>query len=206
VTIRATDPDASRRVYALLLAELGSTPHQDGWGDFSVAAADDEHPATRGLHIGFGAPSRAHVDAFWRAGLTAGWHDDGEPGPRPQYGDDYYGGFLRDPDGNSAEAVHHGNLRRGGTVDHLWIRVGDVEAARRFYEDVGRLAGFGLRRSLPGRVQMSAGNGSFSLVAGRPSEHVHLTFAAADPAAAGWRRDPDGNLVELVRHGRRGLL
>ena len=53
-------------------------------------------------------PSRAHVDEFWRAGTEAGYRDDGAPGPRPQYSPDYYGGFLLDPDGNSAEAVHHG--------------------------------------------------------------------------------------------------
>jgi catechol 2,3-dioxygenase-like lactoylglutathione lyase family enzyme len=40
--------------------------------------------------------------------------DDGAPGPRPQYGGDYYGAFLLDPDGNSAEAVHHGSLREHG--------------------------------------------------------------------------------------------
>ena len=61
---------------------------------------------TRGLHVGFGAPSREHVDAFWQAGVEKGYPDDGR-GARPQYREDYYGGFLRDPDGNSAEAVHH---------------------------------------------------------------------------------------------------
>ena len=59
---------------------------------------------TRRLHIGFAAPSREHVDAFWRAGTEAGYQDDGAPGPRPQYHADYYGAFLLDPDGNSAEA------------------------------------------------------------------------------------------------------
>ena len=67
---------------------------------------DREHPVTRGLHVGFRAPSRAAVDAFWQAGIDAGYRDDGAPGPRTEYGPDYYGGFLLDPDGNSAEAVH----------------------------------------------------------------------------------------------------
>ena len=43
-------------------------------------------PPTTGLHAGFVAPSRAHVDAFWRAGIAAGHPSDGEPGPRPEYG------------------------------------------------------------------------------------------------------------------------
>jgi hypothetical protein len=42
---------------------------------------------------------RAQVDAFWQAGVDAGYRDDGEPGPRTQYGPSYYGGFLLDPDG-----------------------------------------------------------------------------------------------------------
>jgi hypothetical protein len=37
-----------------------------------LAAGDDDDPVTRGLHIGFAAPSREHVDEFWRAGTAAG--------------------------------------------------------------------------------------------------------------------------------------
>ena len=36
---------------------------------------------------------------------THGGSDDGEPGPRPDYGPDYYGAFVRDPDGNKIEAA-----------------------------------------------------------------------------------------------------
>jgi len=60
---------------------------------------------TRGLHVGFRAPDRAAVDAFWQAGIDAGHPHDGAPGPRTVYGPDYYGGFLLDPDGKQ---------RRGG--------------------------------------------------------------------------------------------
>ena len=111
-------------------------------GRLLARAGGRREPVTRRLHIGFAAPSREHVDAFWRAGTAAGYESDGEPGPRPQYSDDYYGAFLLDPDGNSVEAVHHGSLRNGGNVDHLWIRVSDVEAATHFYETVGPAAGF----------------------------------------------------------------
>jgi hypothetical protein len=100
---------------------------------------------TRRLHIGFGASSREHVEAFWRAGTDAGHRDDGAPGPRPEYRDDYYGSFLLDPDGNSVEAVHHGDIRPPGHIDHLWIRVADVAAARRFYELIAPYAGYRLR-------------------------------------------------------------
>ena len=66
---------------------------------------------TRRLHIAFVAPSRAHVHAFWQAGIEAGYRDDGAPGLRPQYRDDYFGAFLLDPDGNNVELVNH---NRGG--------------------------------------------------------------------------------------------
>ena len=136
---------------------------------------------TRRLHIGFAAPSREHVDAFWRTGTAAGYESGGEPGPRPQYSDDYYGAFLLDPDGNSIEAVHHGSLRNGGNVDHIWIRVSDVEAATHFYETVGPAAGFRVGSELADRTNFACISGSFSVVAGaEPSENVHLAFAAAD--------------------------
>ena len=69
--------------------------------------------------------------------------------PRPEYSADYYGSFLLDPDGNSAEAVHRAGMRREGVIDHLWIRVADLERAKRFYETVASYPGFVLRGVLP---------------------------------------------------------
>ncbi len=37
--------------------------------------------------------------------LHVGASPDGEPGPRPHYGEPYYGCFLRDPDGHKIEAM-----------------------------------------------------------------------------------------------------
>jgi catechol 2,3-dioxygenase-like lactoylglutathione lyase family enzyme len=238
VTIRVADRSASERFYATVLATLGierdhSDDHGVEWEDFSLGQTTPGHPVTRGLHIAFVAPSRAHVDAFWDAGTAAGAPDDGPPGPRPQYRDDYYGAFLRDHDGNSAEAVHHGALRRGpGYVDHLWIRVRDVAAARSFYEQVAPHAGFAIGTDTPERVLFRGSSGSFSVVAGPPTEHVHVAFGVDDDArvqafhrelvAAGYQNngapgerseyhpgyygafvlDPDGNNVELVNHHR----
>jgi catechol 2,3-dioxygenase-like lactoylglutathione lyase family enzyme len=189
VTLRASDRAASEDFYAVVLKALGVEPtHRDGelveWSDFSLMQATDERGPTRRLHLGFAAPSRAHVDAFWRAGIEAGHPDDGRPGPRPQYREDYYGAFLLDPDGNSAEAVHHGALGRGGVLDHLWIRVADVAAARSFYLTVAPHAGLRLRDDGPERVRFAGASGSFSLVAGRrPST---CTWRSARPATATW--------------------
>jgi catechol 2,3-dioxygenase-like lactoylglutathione lyase family enzyme len=58
-------------------------------------------------HTGFEAKGRTQVQAFHAAGLEAGGTSDGPPGPRPHYGETYYGSFLLDPDGNSVEAVTH---------------------------------------------------------------------------------------------------
>src|SRR5829696_6610762 len=111
VAIAVSDLAASERFYRTVLSVLGAEPSSAGaelveWDDWDIGATDREHPVTRGLHVGFRAPSREAVDAFWQAGIDAGYRDDGPPGPRTIYGSDYYGGFLLDPDGNSAEAVH----------------------------------------------------------------------------------------------------
>jgi catechol 2,3-dioxygenase-like lactoylglutathione lyase family enzyme len=235
VTIRASDRGASERFYETVLRTLGveqthSGEHYPEWDDFSLAQADDDKTVTRRLHIAFMAPSRADVDEFWRVGTEAGYRDDGAPGPRPQYSKDYYGAFLLDPDGNSAEAVHHGEVGKG--IDHLWIRVADVAASKRFYEIVAPHAGFRLNRDLPDRAQFTAPSGSFSVVAGAPTEQVHVAFPATDNATvdafhraateAGYRDngppgerpvyhagyygayvlDPDGNNIEVVNHNR----
>jgi catechol 2,3-dioxygenase-like lactoylglutathione lyase family enzyme len=193
VTLRATDREASERFYDTVLATLGV--ERGGWSDFAVEQADAERPATRGLHIGFVAPSRAEVDEFWRTGTAAGYRDDGAPGPRPQYVEDYYGAFLLDPDGNSAEAVHFEGMRRGGLVDHLWIRVGEVAASKRFYETVAPRAGFQLGTDTPERAQFEGESGSFSVLTGTPTQHLEMAFAASEP---GELIDPDGNTVKLV--------
>ena len=60
-----------------------------------------------GIHVAFTARTRAEVDSFYRAALSAGGRDNGAPGPRPHYHKHYYGAFVFDPDGNNIEAVCH---------------------------------------------------------------------------------------------------
>ena len=59
------------------------------------------------VHVAFAAPSRAAVDAFYRAAIAAGGKDNGSPGLRPHYHPDYYGAFVLDFDGHNIEAVCH---------------------------------------------------------------------------------------------------
>lgn len=58
-----------------------------------------------GVHAAFVAESRADVDAFHAAALAAGGTDEGAPGLRPHYHEDYYAAYVRDPDGNKLQAV-----------------------------------------------------------------------------------------------------
>ena len=157
VGIAVSDLAASERFYRTVLSVLGVEPtHADAelveWDDFDIGPTDREHPVTRGLHVGFRAPDRAHVDAFWQAGVDAGHRDDGAPGPRTQYGPTYYGGFLLDPDGNSVEAVHGERSQSvpDGRIDHLWLRVQDLRASRRFYATIAPYAGHRARRRRAG--------------------------------------------------------
>jgi catechol 2,3-dioxygenase-like lactoylglutathione lyase family enzyme len=90
VTIRVSDRVASEPFYDTVLATLGiektgTDEDYAEWDDFSLGGASEAKPVTRRLHVAFAAPSREHVDEFWRAGVEAGYREDGEPGPRPQY-------------------------------------------------------------------------------------------------------------------------
>ncbi len=60
-----------------------------------------------GVHLGFIAADKQQVHAFWEAALAAGALPDGEPGPRAEYGEAYYGCFVRDLDGHKIEATYY---------------------------------------------------------------------------------------------------
>ncbi len=190
VSIRAGNQAASERFYRTVLGPIDIEPDRAEdllveWADFSIAPADGAHPATRNLHVAFVAPTRAHVEEFWRAGVTAGYEQDGAPGERPQYTPSYYGAFLRDPDSNSVEAVHHSDTRRGGHIDHLWIGVRELDAAEAFYATVARHTGLRAGRRWEHGVQFRGAWATLSLVAdGRPpTEGLHIAFPAPDRQA-----------------------
>ena len=221
VDIRVSDRDASRRFYSTVLGEPSYTDADiEEWLDLGIVEADADHPVTRHLHVAFAARSENEVDAFWRRGVEAGYANDGEPGPRPQYSPDYYGGFLLDPDGNSVEAVYRaGRTESGSPIDHLWLGVAGLEASRGFWETVAPVLGLQVEDArLPGLVVVTRHRRHLMLVPGRaPTENLHLAFPVADDEAvagfngaatdAGYRvgtfvLDPDGNNVEAVNHPR----
>jgi catechol 2,3-dioxygenase-like lactoylglutathione lyase family enzyme len=58
-------------------------------------------------HFAFKAKTREAVRAFYDAAIKAGGQDNGAPGLRPHYHDNYFGAFVLDPDGHNIEAVCH---------------------------------------------------------------------------------------------------
>jgi len=60
-----------------------------------------------GLHFCFLAKDRAAVDAFHAAALEAGGKDNGKPGVRTEYSENYYAAYVHDPDGHNIEAVSY---------------------------------------------------------------------------------------------------
>lgn len=74
-----------------------------------VGPAFNGDPAApgNGVHIAYLVKDRATVDAFYAAALDNGGTDEGPPGLRPHYHPNYYGAYVRDPDGNKLQAVCH---------------------------------------------------------------------------------------------------
>lgn len=80
----------------------GVPPHPDFW-----LGEHDSGEGFRESHIAFAADSRDLVVAFFDAAIAAGAEVLHEPRVWPEYHPDYFGAFVRDPDGNNVEAVCH---------------------------------------------------------------------------------------------------
>ncbi len=119
VTVGTNDFERAAAFYDAVLATLdhgrftsggdhvgyGSPDGSKFWllSPFDKAAASPGN----GSHVAFLAPNRAAVRAFHAAALANGGSDEGPPGPRPHYHRNYYGAYVRDPDGNKIQAVCH---------------------------------------------------------------------------------------------------
>ncbi|QND60754.1 VOC family protein [Mesorhizobium huakuii] len=115
ISVGVRDANTSKRFYDAALKPLGYTclsqsPGSLGYGAQSAVLWVNEAarpvPADEksGLHFCFAAPTRDSVDAFHAAALREGGSDNGSPGLRSAYGDDYYAAFVIDPDGYRLEA------------------------------------------------------------------------------------------------------
>jgi catechol 2,3-dioxygenase-like lactoylglutathione lyase family enzyme len=115
VSIGVSDIAKARAFYDAVLPPLGYTRLSSGdaslgYGKESVVlwisrtkSPVKADPAS-GLHFCFDAPNRKSVDAFHKAALATGGRDNGKPGLRADYGDNYYAAFVIDPDGYRLEA------------------------------------------------------------------------------------------------------
>ena len=110
--LKVSDRERAKAFYTPALAPLGYTVVMDGqWGTGYGAGKpdlwlEDGQPTDR-IHVALKARNRAAVDAFYQAAIAAGGTDNGAPGIRAHYHANYYGAFVRDPDGHNIEAVCH---------------------------------------------------------------------------------------------------
>jgi catechol 2,3-dioxygenase-like lactoylglutathione lyase family enzyme len=94
--------------YALGVRRVHDSPHAIAYGADAPCfwiVTRGRRPAPGYGHVAFRAAGRVAVDGAHAAGIAAGGRDDGEPGPRPNYGPRYYAAYLLDPDGLRVEIV-----------------------------------------------------------------------------------------------------
>ena len=116
VSIQCADVRVSAVFYDSVLATVGGRRILDfgeviGFGvppmpDFWIGPRSTGE-GFREAHIAFATPDRDSVRAFFDAARAAGAEVLHEPRVWPEYHADYYGAFVRDPDGNNVEAVCH---------------------------------------------------------------------------------------------------
>jgi catechol 2,3-dioxygenase-like lactoylglutathione lyase family enzyme len=116
LSIQCANFEASASFYDDVLSHVGGGRVLDfgtviGYGlpqfpNFWIGPLTTGEP-NREVHIAFQAADRAAVRAFFDAAVARGAEVLHEPRVWPEYHPDYYGAFVRDPDGNNVEAVCH---------------------------------------------------------------------------------------------------
>ncbi|HEX3944086.1 MAG TPA: VOC family protein [Rhizomicrobium sp.] len=119
VSVGVRDVERAAKFYDPVLKALGYKrvmeflPYAIAYGEnrdrpeFWIGQPHNRQPASvgNGTHVGFSAKSKQAVNKFHAEALKAGGSNNGEPGPRPDYGPSYYGAFIYDLDGNKIEAI-----------------------------------------------------------------------------------------------------
>jgi catechol 2,3-dioxygenase-like lactoylglutathione lyase family enzyme len=114
VTVPVRDYAESKRFYERALEPLGMCLLLDwpagrkAW--FGARGAPGslwlcESEAAGTLELTLGAGDSGSVESFHAAALAAGARSEWEPGMRPEFNRHYYAARVRDPDGNSLEAM-----------------------------------------------------------------------------------------------------
>ena len=116
VSIGVADVDAAGEFYDAALSPLGYDRYveneamigytsETGDSAFFLRRDDGSQSPSSGSHIAFAAPDRTAVNEFYHTAVDAGAADDGEPGVRPEYSENYYAAYVVDPHGYRIEAV-----------------------------------------------------------------------------------------------------
>ena len=119
ISIGVSDLQASTAFYKAVLSPLDyelrddrpetvgfgrrGKPHSEFW--LNARPGMPKVPADSGTHICLRTRTPEAVKAFYDAAIRLGATDDGAPGTRPHYSDNYYAAFIRDFDGNRIEVV-----------------------------------------------------------------------------------------------------
>ena len=113
-SLTVADVASSKAFYRAALGPLGYAVIMEwqqyaGFGvppkpDFWIGQGKPNVPP---IHVAFRAQNRKEVDAFYKAAMAAGGRDNGPPGLRPHYHENYYGAFVLDPNGHNIEVVCH---------------------------------------------------------------------------------------------------
>ncbi len=118
LSIQCADVLASAAFYDAVLAPIGGVRVMQfdegrviGFGippvpDFWIGPIETGN-GFRESHIAFEAPNRDAVRAFQAAAVALGAEVLHEARVWPEYHPNYFGAFVRDPDGNNVEAVCH---------------------------------------------------------------------------------------------------
>ena len=117
ISLHVSDIKASATLYDAMLSALH---YKRVWTDkyavgYGIKAGEDQFAINQkgkpvgspgeGFHLAFAAKSREDVDNFYAAGIKNGAKDNGAPGLRPHYGENYYAAYVLDLDGHNIEAV-----------------------------------------------------------------------------------------------------
>lgn len=121
VMIGSNDVAKARTYYDAVMAEIGGKVVAEympyavcyelrGGGRVWVSMPHDQKTATpgNGNMVGLLCESEDEVREVHAAALANGGTNEGDPGPRPQYGPDFYGAYARDLDGNKMSFVNFG--------------------------------------------------------------------------------------------------
>jgi catechol 2,3-dioxygenase-like lactoylglutathione lyase family enzyme len=116
VSVQCADVEASSAFYDAVLSTIGGRRILEygpviGYGvppmpDFWIGP-QQTGAGFRESHLAFTAPDRAAVRTFFETATARGAEVLHEPRLWPEYHPNYFGAFVRDPDGNNVEAVCH---------------------------------------------------------------------------------------------------